>query len=168
VVWPGDRSRRWDRTASEALLYLLGETGYAGRLGRALVEPGLVYSVEATLEEAGAPGFLMIRTAAAPEHTPEVLRRIRQVVESAAEGGFRQAELQEALAYRRGKATRSREGALALADTLLAESSWTHAKEDVDLARLNDTARRLLRNGGPLALVAGPGARGAPAHSAID
>jgi zinc protease len=159
VVWPGDRSRRWDRAATEALLYLLGETGYAGRLGSALVGPGLVYSVEATLEEAGAPGFLLIRTAAAPEHTPEVLRRIRRVVETAAEGGFQQAELDEALAYRRGKATRSREGALALAETLLAESSPARAAEEkVDLARLNDTARRLLRNGGPLALVAGPGA----------
>ena len=63
-----------------------------------------------------------------------------------------------ALAYRHGKATRSREGSLALARTLLAESSSAHATDErVDLTRLNDTARRLLRNGGPLALVAGPG-----------
>ena len=163
VVWPGDRSRAWDRAATDVILYLLGETGYAGRLGRALVEPGLVYSVEATLEEAGAPGFVMIRTAASPEHTVEVLRRIRQAVEEVAAGRFQRAELDEALAYLRGKKARDREGSRALAATLLAEVGVPQAKpEALSLDQLNDTARRLLRNGGPLALVAGPGAASSP------
>jgi hypothetical protein len=101
----------------------------------------------------------MIRTAAAPEHTSEVLRRIRQVVEEAAAGTFTRPELEEALAYLRGKQARSREGARALAESLLAEADDAAAwPEATSLAQLNDSARRLLRNGGPLALVAGPGA----------
>ena len=159
VVWPGDRSQPWDRAATEVLLYLLGETGYAGRLGRALVEPGLVYSVYTTLEEPGVPGFLMIRTASAPRDTSQVLRRIRGVIEQAAGGGFTQAELDEALAYRRGKAARAAEGAQALAASLLEKATRADASDagTLSLAHLNDTASRLLLRGAPVALVAGPG-----------
>jgi zinc protease len=158
VAVPGDRSRPWDRAATAVILYLLGETGYAGRLGAALVGPGLVYSVYATLEESGAPGFLAIRTAASPQDTPEVLRRIRAELRRAGEGGFSQAELEEARAYLRGKQARRREGTRALAADLLAARAAPAAAEveALRLARLNDTARRLFRNGGPLALVAGP------------
>ena len=110
---PGDRSRAHDRAATSLLLYLLGETYYSGRLGRALVEPGLVYSVWTTLEEApGLPGYLLVRTAASKENTAEVLRRIRDVLEGAARGAFTDDELREAKAYLRGKAARQRDGAI--------------------------------------------------------
>ena len=53
--------------------------------------------------------------------------------------------------------TRSRQGARALAVALLVEADRPAAEAGtLSLERLNDTARRLLRNGGPIALVAGP------------
>jgi zinc protease len=158
VVVPGDRLRPADAAATELLLYLLGETGYAGRLGKALVDPGLVYSVYASREEAGVPGFLMVRTAAAPKDTPEVLGRIRAILEEAARGAFTRAELQEAQAYLRGKRARAREGSVAAARDLLErpEPPGGPAPEAVSLDQLNDTARRLFRHGAPLALVSGP------------
>jgi len=159
IVWPGDRSRSWDGAATQVMLYLLGETGYAGRLGQSLVTPGLVYSVEASLEEEGLPGFLAIRTAAAPRDTAETLKRIRGILDDAARGTFTAAELTEAKDYLRGKAMRSLEGAVTSAETLLAQA---FAAEGVDfesltLEQLNDTARRLFRAGAPVALVSGPG-----------
>jgi zinc protease len=157
IVCPGDRSRPWDGAATELLLYLLGETGYAGRLGHALVDPGLVYSVYATREEEGGPGFLMVRTAAAPKDTEEVVRRVRSLLDDAAQGRFTRAELQEAQAYVRGKRARAREGSAATARDLLERAAASGpGPESVSLDQLNDTARRLFRNGAPLALVAGP------------
>ena len=158
VVVAGDRSRPHDRGATALLLYLLGETYYAGRLGRALVEPGLVYSVWTTLEEPpGLPGYLLMQTAASKESTPEVLRRIREVLEGAARGGFGAAELEEAKTYLRGKAARRRDGAASAAALALEPEPPRPAAQDVTLEQLNDTARRLFARGAPLALVGGPG-----------
>ena len=160
IAWPGDRSRPWDFAATRLLLYLLGETHYAGRLGRALVEPGLVYSVQATLEEVpGVPGFLAVRTAASRSDTPEVLRRIRGILEEAARGRFTQAELDEAKTYLRGKRLRERDGALATAEALLDDLAAVPGPtpDAITLAQLNDTARRLFARGAPLALIGGPG-----------
>jgi predicted Zn-dependent peptidase len=160
VAWPGDRSRPWDIAATRLLLYLLGETHYAGRLSHALVEPGLAYSVQATLDEVpGVPGFLAVRTAASRPDTPEVLRRIRGVLEDAARGRFTPAELDEAKAYLRGKRLRERDGALATAEALLEEGAATPgpAPDAITLEELNDTARRLFARGAPVALVGGPG-----------
>jgi len=158
VVVAGDRSRPHDPAATSLLLYLLGETFYSGRLGRALVEPGLVYSVQATLEEApGLPGYLRVRTAAARENTGEVLRRIRAILEDAAHGSFTAAELAEAKDYLRGKAARAGDGALLAATRALASSSPGPGFETISLEQLNDTARRLLSRGAPLAFVGGPG-----------
>jgi len=157
VVLPGDRSRPHDRAATAVLLYLLGETYYSGRLGRALVEPGLVYSVWTTLEEApGLPGYLLVRTAASKENTPEVLRRIRAALEDAAHGAFSAAELEEAKAYLRGKAARQGDGAQSAAAAGL-ELRSDPSPQVLTLAQLNDTARRLLARGAPLAFVGGPG-----------
>ena len=154
----GDRSRPHDRGATSLLLYLLGETYYAGRLGRALVEPGLVYSVWTTLEEApGLPGYLLVRTAASKENTPEVLRRIREVLEGAARGGFVAAELEEAKTYLRGKTARQRDGATSAAAVALEAEPQRPSAQEVTLEQLNDTARRLFARGAPLALVGGPG-----------
>lgn len=158
VAVPGDRSRAHDRAATSLLLYLLGETYYSGRLGRALVEPGLVYSVWATLEEApGLPGYLLVRTAASRENTAEVLRRIRDVLEGAARGAFTDDELREAKTYLRGKAAREQDGALLAAQNALEGTDASLSPQDVTLAQLNDMARRLFARGAPLALVGGPG-----------
>jgi zinc protease len=157
VALPGDRSRPHDPAATSLLLYLLGETFYSGRLGRALVEPGLVYSVWTALEEPpGLAGHLVVRTAASPEKTPEVLRRIRAVLEEAARGAFTEDELREAKAYWAGKSARRSDGARSAAEHAREEPSSVPRPAEVTLAQLNDTARRLLARGAPLALVGGP------------
>jgi zinc protease len=154
VVWPGDRSRLSDAAATEALVYLLGETGYAGRLADVLVDPGLVYSVEASLEGEGSSSWLAVRTACDAKDTDEVLRRIRTTLEGAAKGTFTEAELREALACLRGKAARRRDGSASAATALLHETSAPTPGE-LTLAALNDTARRLFARGFPIALRAG-------------
>jgi predicted Zn-dependent peptidase len=151
VAWPGDRSKPHDRAATAALLYLLGETSYSGRLGRALVEPGLAYAVNATLEN----DLMAIRTQVAAKDTAEALRRIRAVLEDVGRGAFTEKDLAEAKDYLRGKAARGREGALATARVLAEER--TETAEALMLSELNDTARRLFARGAPLALVGGPG-----------
>jgi len=159
VFWPGDRSQPADMAATRALAYLLGETHYAGRLGRALVVPGLVYSVWTRLEEDGAPGFLVVRTAAAPEHTREVLARIRRILEEAVQGRFAAAELAEAQSYLRGKTSRLWDGTLSSARQMLQRSIGRPEPlaEALTLDELNAAARRMFRHGHPIAIVAGPG-----------
>ena len=66
VAFPGAAGRPWDAAATRLLLYLLGETGYAGRLGKALVDPGLVYSVRASLEGGASARHVELRTARPP------------------------------------------------------------------------------------------------------
>jgi predicted Zn-dependent peptidase len=156
VSFPGAAGRPWDAAATRLILYLLGETGYAGRLGKALVDPGLVYSVRATLEGGAATRRVQIRTAASAADTAEVLGRIRRILDEAAKGAFTAEELAEARAYQRGKRARSRDGSVATAAALV-EEAW-EAPPDVDavtLAHLNDTARRLFSRGAPLAVIAG-------------
>jgi zinc protease len=160
VVWPGERATEADRAAAKALLYLLGETGYAGRLGRALVGPGLAYSVYATLREApGAPGFLAVRTASSRADARETLHRIRAVLEAAAAGTFTQAELDEAKTYLRGRDLLRREGSDDVAARALEQATdpLGFDPQALTLAQLNATAKRLSARGAPLALVLGPG-----------
>jgi zinc protease len=155
VVWPGDRSRPADAAATEALVYLLGETGYAGRLADALVDPGLVYSVETSLEGEGLSSWLAVRTACDSKDAAEVLARIRKTLEEAAQGKFTEAERLEALAYLRGKAARRREGSANAAEALLREAPPPSHVGELTLSALNDAARRLFARGFPIALRAG-------------
>jgi zinc protease len=157
VVWPVARRQAWDGAALEALLYLLGETGYAGRLGRALVDPGLVYSVYTTQDGGAEAPFLRVVTAASRADTTEVLRRMRAEIERTAGGGLTDAELSEAKAYLRGKAARARQGTRAAAEAALDEGRRAPAAAVDALTRsqLEDTARRLLSRGAPVAVVAG-------------
>jgi len=86
-----------------------------------------------------------------------VLRRVRSLLDEAAQGRFTRAELQEAQAYLRGKRARAREGSAATARDLLERATSSGpGPEAVSLDQLNDTARRLFRSGAPVALVAGP------------
>jgi zinc protease len=156
VVWPGDRSRPADALATEALLYLLGETGYAGRFGDTLVDPGLVYSVEARLEGEGSSAWLAVRTACDPKDTREVLVRIRKALEEAVSGRFTEADRLEALAYLRGKAARRREGSASAAEALLHAATSPSEERELTLGALNDAARRLFSRGFPIAFVVGP------------
>jgi len=160
VVWPGERATAADRAATQALLYLLGETGYAGRLGHVLVDPGLAYSVYTTLREApGVPGLMAVRTAASRADTPEALRRIRNVLETAALGRFTQAELEEAKTYLRGRDLLRREGSEDAAGREIEALTDPPGfdPQGLTLAQLNGAARRQFARGAPLALVRGPG-----------
>jgi zinc protease len=159
VAWPGERRTTADRAATRALLYLLGETGYAGRLGRVLVGPGLVYSVRASLEDDGGAGLLAIRTAAGRAHTRAVLDHIRTTLQEAARGGFTQAELEEAKAYLRGRDTLRRQGARDAAEAALEDATQAPVQDPqtLTLAQLNAAARALLARGAPVAVVSGPG-----------
>jgi len=153
---PGAAGRSWDAAATRLILYLLGETGYAGRLGKALVDPGLVYSVRATLEGGASARHLQVRTAASAADTSEVLGHIRRILDAAAAGAFTEAELAEAKAYLRGKRARSRDGSVATAAALIDEAAGgTPDADAVTLGQLNDTARRLFARGAPLAVIAG-------------
>jgi predicted Zn-dependent peptidase len=160
VLVPGDRSRPGDRAATEALVRILGGAGSGGRLGQSLVATGLAEWVTTSLEEGGAPGFVAIRAASAPEHTPEVLDRMRTVLEEAAAGRFTAEELQEALRSRRAEGSAAEGDPAALAAALLAAPA---AGRDADatptLAQLRSVGKRLLANGAPLALVAGDRSR---------
>jgi zinc protease len=160
VVWPGKRTTAEDRAATRAIVYLLGETGYAGRLGHALVDPGLAYSVYTTLQEAPAtPGFLAVRTAASRADTPEMLRRIRDILAAAARGGFTQTELDEAKTYLRGRELLRREGsedAAALEIERMTDPD-RFDPQSLTLAQIDAAARRFFAAGAPLALVLGPG-----------
>lgn len=156
VAFPGAAGQPSDAAATRLILYLLGETGYAGRLGKALVDPGLVYSVRASLEGGAGARRVQVRTAASAADTAEVLGRIRRILDDAAKGAFTAGELAEAKAYLRGKRARSRDGSVATAAALAAEAVETPPDADaVTLAQLNDTARRLFARGAPLAVIAG-------------
>jgi zinc protease len=154
VVWPGDRSGPGDEDATEALVYLLGETGYAGRLANALVHPGLVYSVETSIEGEGASSWLAVRTACDAKDTAQVLHHIRKTLEEAARGPFTEADRLEALAYLRGKSARQREGSANAAEALLREMATPSRPGEITLHALNDVGRRLFARGFPIALVA--------------
>jgi len=156
VAFPGPAGRPWDAAATRLILYILGETGYAGRLGKELVDPGFVYSVRATLEGGAAARLVQVHTSASAADTSLVLGRIRRILDLAAEGGFRDPEIVEAKAYLRGKRARSRDGSVATATALLEEAlDVVPDAEAVTLDQLNDTARRLFARGAPVAVIAG-------------
>ena len=167
MIWPGDRSKSWDDSATRAIVHLLGDTGVAGRLGRAVVEPGLALSAAARLEEDGAPGLLAVRATAAPGNIQRVVDRIREVLETTALGRFTSEDLEDIRSWRRVAMARERDDPSALAQGLLSVAGRSSGPppEGLTLAELNDTARRLFKNSAPVALVT-PGARPEPRDSA--
>ena len=85
-----------DALALRMLCHVLGETGYAGRLGERLVEPGLVYSVRATPELGAHGGTVLLATATATDHLERTLAELRATFAGLAEGGVEEWELLEA------------------------------------------------------------------------
>ncbi len=92
-----------DELPLRLLNYVIGETGYAGRLGRALTEPGLAYSVESTQRSTHGTSLLEIRTATAPSDLDATLGAVRRELKSLSENGVEEWEVQEAKAYRLGR-----------------------------------------------------------------
>jgi zinc protease len=127
---PGVSRNHPDYLPLRLLNYILGETGYAGRLGKALVDPGLSYSVYAVPEFNRLPGPLLIRTATGTANLAATLDAIRSVLsdlrpptggEDKGEGrrGIKEWELREAQAYVLGRMVFGLESDQALARTLV-------------------------------------------------
>jgi zinc protease len=154
---PGVERGHPDHQALQLLNYILGETGYAGRLGRKLVDSGLTYSVYAEPQFGRAPGPLLIYTSTAPANLEESLSRIRTVLDELATQGVEQREWREAQAFRLGRLTVGIDSIDAIALALI-EAEYFGENEDrldfearskdilsVTRRELNEVARRYLR-----------------------
>jgi zinc protease len=155
VALPGIERSHPDYLALQLLNYVLGETGYAGRLGDELVDAGLAYSVYAIPEFGRRPGPLLIRTSAAPANVEESLSRVEKVIRSLAERGIEEWEWKEARAFRLGRLIVGIDSVDDLAFALVEAGYYGEDALDfearskrilgVTLERLNEVARRYLR-----------------------
>jgi zinc protease len=101
VALPSAGADAADYPALTLLNYLLGETGYAGRLGEALVDTGLAYAVYASLWPYRSSGPAMLTTDAA--ESGEAVSRIRATLGALAARGATAAELDEAKGFVLGR-----------------------------------------------------------------
>ncbi len=101
VALPGLGRTDRDYAAVRALNYLLGETGYAGRLGRALVDTGIAYAVYTTLGVDPDPGPIVIQTNAVD--TEAAVRRILSTLQDLSAEGVGDRERREAQGYLLGR-----------------------------------------------------------------
>ena len=101
VGLPGVSRDSADFAALSALNYLLGETGYAGRLGEALVDTGIAYAVYASvLADLGA-GPILVTTDAV--RSREAADLIVATLEGFARKGVTESELREAQGFLLGR-----------------------------------------------------------------
>ena len=101
VGLPGVARNDEDYAALAALNYLLGETGYAGRLGEQLVDTGLAYAVYASVLADRAAGPIMITTDAV--RAREAVARITATLGEFAKQGVSETELREAKGFLLGR-----------------------------------------------------------------
>ena len=101
VGLPGVARDSDDFVALSALNYLLGETGYAGRLGDVLVDTGIAYAVYASVLADRGEGPIFITTDAV--RSREAADRIVQTLEAFARTGVSAAELREAQGFLLGR-----------------------------------------------------------------
>jgi zinc protease len=101
VALPGVARDSEDYVALSALNYLLGETGYAGRLGEILVDTGIAYAVYASVLADRSNGSIFISTDAV--RSREAAGRIVQTLEAFARTGITAAELREAQGFLLGR-----------------------------------------------------------------
>ncbi len=101
VGLPGVARDSGDFVALSALNYLLGETGYAGRLGEILVDTGIAYAVYASVLADRGGGPIFITTDAV--RSREAADRIVQTLEAFARTGVSAAELREAQGFLLGR-----------------------------------------------------------------
>jgi zinc protease len=97
VGLPGAARTGEDYAALAALNYLLGETGYAGRLGERLVDTGLAYAVYSSLLADRVAGPILITTDAARPR--DAVERIVATLDEFASRGVTDAELREAKGF---------------------------------------------------------------------
>jgi zinc protease len=127
-----------DYPALAALNYLLGETGYAGRLGEVLVDTGLAYAVYATVHADRSAGPIIVTTHA--EASDETARRILATLDGFAKRGVTEAELREAKGFLLGRLLFGFESAQAASATL-ADLAWLG--QAGDLRRFAERVRAL-------------------------
>ena len=101
VGLPGVARSDEDFPALAALNYLLGETGYAGRLGERLVDTGLAYAVYSSLLADRAAGAVFITTDAV--RARQAVDRIVATLDEFASDGVTDAELHEAKGFLLGR-----------------------------------------------------------------
>ena len=101
VGLPGVARGDADFAALAALNYLLGETGYAGRLGERLVDTGLAYAVYASVLADRAAGPVLITTDAV--RARDAVARIVATLDEFAKKGITDAELREAKGFLLGR-----------------------------------------------------------------
>ena len=101
VGLPGVARGDEDFPALAALNYLLGETGYAGRLGERLVDTGLAYAVYSSLFADRAAGPVFITTDAV--RARQAVDRIVATLDEFARDGVTDAELREAKGFLLGR-----------------------------------------------------------------
>jgi zinc protease len=90
-----------DFAALSALNYLLGETGYAGRLGEALVDTGIAYAVYASVLADRGAGPVLVTTDAV--RSSEAADLIVKTLEGFARKGVTESELREAQGFLLGR-----------------------------------------------------------------
>lgn len=128
VALPGVARRSGDYVPLAALNYLLGETGYAGRLGTVLVDTGLAYAVYASIYADRGPGPMLVTTNAV--QSAEVVRRITATLERFARQGVDDASLREAQGFLLGRLLFRFETPAAATDTM-AEAALLGAPADL-------------------------------------
>jgi zinc protease len=101
VALPAAGARDADHAALSLLNYLLGETGYAGRLGETLVDTGIAYAVYASLWPYEGAGPLLVTTDAV--QSGEAVERIRAALAAFSAQGLTAADLDEAKGFVLGR-----------------------------------------------------------------
>jgi zinc protease len=101
VALPAAGVNQADYPALSLLNYLLGETGYAGRLGEELVDTGIAYAVYASLWPSRGAGPLLVTTDAVDSR--EAVARIRRALADFAARGVTAADLAEAKGFVLGR-----------------------------------------------------------------
>jgi zinc protease len=149
---PGVERGHPDYLPLQLLNYIVGETGYAGRLGRKLVNTGLAYSVYAMPQSGRLPGPILIQTATATPNLEETLDRIHNVLADLASSGVSESEWREARAYHLGRLIVGVDSAADLASALVEAEYFGEERLDlpafstailsVTPEQLNDVARR--------------------------
>jgi zinc protease len=152
---PGVERSHPDYLPLRLLNYILGETGYAGRLGKKLVDTGLAYSVYAIHRFGRRPGPLLIETSAAPANLETSLSRIKEVIRSLGEEGVEEWEWRESQAFRLGRLTVGIDSVDDLALSLVDAGYYGEDALDFESGskrilattreRLNEVARRYFR-----------------------
>jgi predicted Zn-dependent peptidase len=101
VALPAAGADSTDYPALSLLNYLLGETGYAGRLGERLVDTGIAYAVYASLWPHQGAGPLLVTTDAVLSR--EAVTRTRAALAAFAARGLTAAQLDEAKGFVLGR-----------------------------------------------------------------